>query len=157
MDLTAVFNMKYLQSHYCFYINRNKAAQLGYSHPVRLLDRNIFPPDEESPSIDFKISNSKKWSCCVRDQSLSASKAPPIEKILDTFVLLDYTLFLCKINMASRRDRSRRSDVDDRERGLNASSRNSPLYQNSLPIAKKVSQFGYVFSLDSFTFSFFFK
>lgn len=41
--------------------------------------------------------------------------------------------------MASKKERNPRSVAEDREKRLRSSSKNSHLYENSLPIAKKVS------------------
>lgn len=109
---------------------------IGYT--TGLLERSIVFSDVKSTHgySNFTILNSNKWNCCVcAHQPLT--KVPPV---LSICILLDGETFFSNFVMASRRERIHRtnSNSDDRERGTNSSSRNSHLYQNSLPIAKKV-------------------
>ena len=92
-----------------------------------------------SDSIEFKTSNKNKWRFFECDQSLSILIVSVLEKALNVCILLDYTILLYKISMACRKERNPRLTAGDREKRLHSSSRDSHLYQNSLPIAKKVS------------------
>lgn len=116
---------------------------------LKLFQRNILLLDKSLASsfdsIELKTSNANKGDFLVCDQSLSILIVSALEKPLNVCILLDYTIFLCKISMASRKERNLRSVAEDREKILRSSSKNSHLYENSLPIAKKVSLFFLLF------------
>lgn len=115
------------------------------AHILILLQQNVLLLDKSLASsfdsIELKTSNANKWDFFACDQSLSILIVSALEKPLNVCILLDYTIFLCKISMASKKERNSRSVAEDREKRLRSSSKNSHLYENSLPIAKKVSFF----------------
>lgn len=105
---------------------------------LKLFLRNIFHDCKIKISSEKYILKIRKSDDCIAflEQLLQLQLQVLLRnKFGKVYTVLDYTYIV----MSARRGRSARSRVHEREGGAQSSSRDSHLYQNSLPIAKKVS------------------